>query len=101
MIKKKKNVSQCKCVNADLNFSDSKLKLIFVAHARFTDGASSLIKSETTWRVKQEEQVSMQLNLTRKEVKEDLQIFKGINLIKIQTKSKESKNSLSKSILYK
>ena len=83
-------ISQCKCVNADLNFSDSKLILIFVAHARFADGASSLIKSETTWRVKQEEQVSMQLNLARKEVKEQVQIFKGLDHIKIKTQSRDS-----------
>ena len=49
-----------------------------------------MIKSETTWRVKQEEQVSMQLNLARKEIKEEVQVFKGLDQIKIRTKSKDS-----------
>jgi hypothetical protein len=92
--------SQCKCINADLNFSDSKLKLIFVAHARFSDGASSLIKSETTWRVKQEEPLSMQINLVKKENKEEIQFFKGIKEIKVKStfKKVDSSSNDSKSI---
>lgn len=78
---------QCKCINADLNFSDSKLKLMFVAHARFADGASSLIKSETTWRVKQEEPLSMQLNLKKKEAQREVQVFKGVDELKVRASS--------------
>lgn len=77
--------SQCKCCKAQLNYSDSKLKLVFVAHVRFADGASSLIKSESTWKVRQEEQVSMQMNLTKKLVRQEVQSFKGVRRVHKKT----------------
>lgn len=61
---------------------------MFVAHARFADGASSLIKSETTWRVKQEEPLSMQLNLKKKEAEREIQVFKGVDELKVKTSAK-------------
>jgi hypothetical protein len=82
-----------------LNYSDSKLKLVFVAHVRFADGASSLIKSETTWGVKQEEQVSMQMNLTKKEIKEEVQSFKGVHQVSVKSK-KQNTALISELVLF-